>query len=267
METLAFYKENYKNTAVYNDYVYEHFTEQVNATDFLKKHRDYVEEKQAGFGDRAFHFMWYLLLKDLKENKQGIDCLEIGVFKGQVISLWALASQKIGLKANITGISPLEGNYPNNSLFRNYYIRKLLSYAVPSIRRDFRDGNIHIQEDFVGHIDKMFKNSGLDLKEVNLIKGYSNNPDVVKQVADKTFDLVYIDGDHSYKVCKEDLDNYAVLIKPNGYLIMDDAANLIPGTKFFKGIEEVSRATEEIDPKIFKNILNVGHNRIFQKIA
>ena len=46
---------------------------------------------------------------------------------------------------------------------------------------------------------------------------------------------------------------------------MDDAANLIPGSKFFKGIEEVSRATEEIDPLVYKNVLNVGHNRVFQK--
>jgi hypothetical protein len=267
METLAYYIDKYNNTEEHNDFIWEHFRDKVNATDFLKKHRDYVEEKQAGFGDRSFHYMWFLILQQLKEKNTKIDCLEIGVFKGQTISLWALVAKKLGFDIDITAISPLEGNYPNNSLFRNYYIRKTLSYLVPSIRRDFKDGNIHINEDFVSHIDKMFKNSGLDLKEVNLIKGYSNDVEVIEKVKDKTFDLVYIDGDHSYKVCKEDMDNFMPLIKPGGFLIMDDAANLIPGSKFFKGIEEVSKATEEIDTKVYKNVLNVGHNRVFQKVG
>lgn len=267
METLKHYSETYSNTAENNDFIWEHFKEKVNENPLLKKHRDYVEEKQAGFGDRSFHYMWYLLLKDLKEKKSEISCLEIGIFKGQVISLWALIAKEIGLKADITGISPLEGNYPNNSLFRNYYIRKLLSYMVPSIRRDFADGNIHIQEDFMAHIEKMFANSGLDLKEVNLIKGYSNDEKIASQVQDKAFDIVYIDGDHSYKVCKEDLDNYAKLVNVGGYLVMDDAANFNPGTKFFKGIMEVSKACEEIDATVFKNILNVGHNRVYERIS
>lgn len=176
-------------------------------------------------------------------------------------------SKRVWPKSRYNGISPLEGNYPNNSIFRSYYIKKILSYIIPSIKKDFADGNIHIQEDFIGHIQKMFDNSNLDLKAINLIKGYSNDENVVAQVKNKTFDIVYIDGDHSYKVCKEDLDNYAKLIKLNGYLVMDDASNFNPGTKFFKGIIEVSRACEEIDPKVFKNILNVGHNRVYQKIA
>lgn len=267
METLAHYIKNYQNTASHNDYIWEHFKEMVNKTPLLKKHRDYVEEKQAGFGDRSFHYMWNLLLNDLKSLEKPIDCLEIGIFKGQVISLWALIAKEINLNIKITGISPLEGNYPNNRIFRSYYLRKILSYIVPSIKRDFNDGNIHIQEDFLAHIEKMFANSNLDLKQVNLIKGYSNQPEIVAQVKNQNFDLVYIDGDHSYKVCKEDMENYATLIKPNGYLVMDDASNFLPGTKFFKGIVEVSKACEEIDPKVFKNILNVGHNRVYQKLV
>jgi hypothetical protein len=132
--------------------------------------------------------------------------------------LWALVAKKIDFDIDITAITPLEGNYPNNGLFRNYYVRKILSFIVPSIRKDFKTGNIHLQEDFVFHINKMFKNSSLDLKEINLIKGYSNDAEVVAKVKDKTFDLVYIDGDHSYKVCKEDMDNFMPLIKPGGFL-------------------------------------------------
>lgn len=267
MKNLDQYVQNYQNTTDGNDYLWEHFNEEVNKNELLKKHRDDVEKNMAGFGDRSFHYMWFLLLKDLKQKHSEISCLEIGVFKGQVISLWALISKTIGLKNNITGISPLEGNYPNNKFYRNYYIRKLLSYIVPSIRKDFAAGNIHIQEDFLGHIQKMFVNSDLDFSDIRLIKGYSNDETIVNKVADETFDIVYIDGDHSYKVCKEDLENYSKLIKIGGYLVLDDASNFIPGTKFFKGILEVSKACEEIDTSVFKNILNVGHNRVYKRIA
>ncbi len=267
MKGLQHYIDSYENTSMKNDFIWEHFKDEVNKIPFLKNHRDYVERMHAGFGDRSFHYMWYLLLNDLKSKKDEISCLEIGVFKGQVISLWALIAKEIGLEAAITGISPLEGNYPNNGLFRNYYIRKIVSYLVPSVRKDFKDGNIHIQEDFVAHIEKMFNNAGLNIKDVNLIKGYSNDENVISQVQNQSFDLVYIDGDHSYKVCKEDIEHYSRLVKHGGYLIMDDASNFNPGTKFFKGIVEVSKACEEIDISVFRNVLNVGHNRVYQRIA
>jgi SAM-dependent methyltransferase len=265
METLYYYKENYKNEEAHNDYLWEHFKVRVNQTNFLKEHRDYVEKYQAGFGDRSFHYLWNILLQELKELNREVNCLEIGVFKGQVISLWALIAKELNIKIKITGISPLEGNYPDNKLLRNYYIRKLLSYIIPSIRKDFVNGNIHIKEDFMWHIQEMFKNTKVNLDEIDLIKGYSNDIEVVEKVKFKQFDLIYIDGDHSYEVCKQDIENYAQLLNPNGYLIIDDASNFIPGTKFFKGIVSVSKACEEIDTLKFKNILNIGHNRVFQR--
>ncbi len=267
MKNLNQYVQSYENTADGNDFYWEHFKEEVEKHQLLKAHRDYVEKYQAGFGDRSFHYMWFILLQDLKLKHNEISCLEIGIFKGQVISLWALISKSIGLKNNITGISPLEGNYPDSKFFRNYYVRKILSYIVPSIRRDFVAGNIHIQEDFLDHIQKMFANSDLDLNDVNLIKGYSNDEAVVAKVADKSFDIVYIDGDHSYKVCKTDLKNYSKLVKVGGYLVMDDASNFNPGTKFFKGILDVSKACEEINTTVFKNVLNIGHNRVYRKLC
>ena len=267
MKNLLYYQNSYENKESNNDFIWEHFKDLVNETPFLKSHRDYVEDNFAGFGDRSFHYMWYLLLQDLKNLNREVSCLEIGIFKGQVISLWALIAKEINLNIKITGISPLEGNYPDIKIFRNHYIKKLLSLFIPKIRKDFKNGNLHVKEDFIAHIDKMFQDSNLDFKEVELIKGYSNDPKVIEQIQNRTFDMIYIDGDHSFKVCKEDLNNYAHLLLPNGYLIMDDAASFLPGTKFFKGILEVSKVCEEIDSNQFKNILNVGHNRVYQKIG
>jgi hypothetical protein len=77
----------YRNTGEVNDQVWSRFTELTDAISFLKAHRDHVEANGLGFGDRAFHFLWLLILDYLKRQSLPNDLLEIGVYKGQVISL------------------------------------------------------------------------------------------------------------------------------------------------------------------------------------
>src|SRR3990170_7536682 len=55
----------------------------------VREHRKYFRQEQRGFGEDAFHAMWWLLLREFRPQL----CLEIGVYRGQVISLWALISQ------------------------------------------------------------------------------------------------------------------------------------------------------------------------------
>jgi hypothetical protein len=265
MESLSQLIENYQNTAQQNDELWESFTKRVDEISYLKEHRDFVEEKKAGYGDRAFHYMWYLLLKDLKALDRKLDLLEIGVFKGQVISLWSLLARELGLQVDINGISPLEGNYTSAPIFRNYYFQKLRSLFDPSFRRAHKVGNIHVKEDFVKHIQLIFSRFNLDFGKVNIIKGYSNDAQVIEQVKSREFDLIYIDGDHSYEVALSDIHTYSPLLRKGGYLIVDDASSFIPGTKFFKGILEVSKACEGIETLGLSNVLNIGHNRVFRK--
>src|SRR4051812_25161223 len=52
----------------------------------LKAHRLYFTGNRRGFGEHVFHVMWSLLLEQFKPR----DFLEIGVYRGQVISLVAL---------------------------------------------------------------------------------------------------------------------------------------------------------------------------------
>lgn len=44
--------------------------------------------------------------------------------------------------------------------------------------------------------------------KVQIIKSFSNNPDVINQFQDGYFDVIFIDGDHSYEGVKEDLNNW-----------------------------------------------------------
>lgn len=48
--------------------------------------------------------------------------------------------------------------------------------------------------------------SGQDKAEV--IRSFSNNPDLLSKFDDGFFDLIFIDGDHSYEGVKEDLNNW-----------------------------------------------------------
>src|SRR6516225_3252702 len=48
----------------------------------LREHRVYFSEKGRGFGEEAFHSMWYLVLREFRPS----TLMEIGVFRGQVIS-------------------------------------------------------------------------------------------------------------------------------------------------------------------------------------
>src|SRR6516162_1884799 len=68
----------------------------------LREHRAYFAEHGRGFGEEAFHSMWYLLLREFRPA----TALEIGVFRGQVISLWALIARMIDLSLTIRCISP-----------------------------------------------------------------------------------------------------------------------------------------------------------------
>jgi hypothetical protein len=47
---------------------------------------------------------------------------------------------------------------------------------------------------------------------------------------------------------------------------MDDASYFLEGSRFWKGHREVSRASEIIEGLGFRNILNIGHNRVYQHV-
>jgi hypothetical protein len=108
--------------------------------------------------------------------------------------------------------------------------------------------------------------------EPKLIVGDSTAPDIHELVsACAPFDMVYVDGCHEYEYVKNDLLFYPNLVKGNGYLIIDDVScYLREPYGFFSGIEQVSRATEEIivaKPDIWKERLVVMHNRVFQRLS
>lgn len=260
-QTINYFIENYINSSNENDDIYNSFTSKTNEFPFLKSHRDYIEANNLGFGDRAFHFMWYLLLMHLKENSMPATVIEIGVFKGQVISLWALIAKQIGLKLDITGVTPLEGKK-----LPNKYLVFLKSIFSKKFKETLSSGNFYDNVNYRSIIENLFKKFDLDFSQVELIQGYSTDPEVLQIVENRMLSIIYIDGDHTYDTVIYDIKKYSPLIRTGGFLVMDDASCNLPGTAFWKGHQSVSDATNIIDELEFKNILNVGHNRVYQRI-
>ena len=265
-ETLEYWESSYKNDAAGNNEIHRKFTKKVGEYDFLRKHRDHIELNKLGFGDRAFHYMWLMIIEDLYKKSEAPKALEIGVFKGQVISLWALIARQSQRSINITGVSPFEGNIsqPAKSLWG-----KLRSKLSSSYRSEVEVGNLYNKEDYLQVINDLFRAFELDFESLNLIKGYSTDASIFQELPEEEFDVIYVDGDHSFEVVKKDLLNYTPKIKKGGYLITDDSSCNLPGGGegiFWKGHQSVSDAVEIVPSLGFENILNIGHNRIFRKV-
>jgi hypothetical protein len=261
-DSLTFRMEQYRNTAQFNEDLYREFTMRIDAVPFLKAHRDWVEKNKWGFGDRAFHYMWLLIVDHLCTSFGAAGpFLEIGVYKGQVLSAIALCAEQFGRRADLCAISPFTGNRPRSRIAG--VLRRCLQ---PEYRRSHKLGNLYDSCDYLGACRVIFEAFGLDFDAVTVLRGLSSDPAIYEQVRSSAFAAIYIDGDHSFEGVRTDLLRYSPLIRAGGLLIMDDASCEVPGKGYFKGHPEVSRAAEMIPSLGFRNILNCGHNRIYVRL-
>ena len=262
-ETFDDHVRSYANTARGNDAVFNHFTAQTWETPSLAAHRHHVEKHQLGYGDPAFHYMWFLLLQAAAKNFSKVRCLEIGVFKGQVISLWSLIARDLGLPLDIHALTPLAGNPPPPLNLWNR-IRYRLDRGY---REQVKTGNFYTNEDYEAIVRAHFAHHDLSFDSVRLHRGYSTDPALLESLADARFEIIYVDGDHREAGAHHDFATFGDKVVPGGWLVADDAAHDLPGSAFWKGYPEVTSALSELAKLGFINVLNVGHNRVFQRVG
>lgn len=206
--------------------------------DWLKDHRDYFSKGKRGFGEDAFHSMWYLLFKEFRPKK----ILEIGVYRGQTLSLFSLLSKRFNVKAEIHGISPFTSAGDEVS----EYIDSL---------------------DYYNDVKNNFNYFGLPSPILH--RGFSTDEEMIKLIQTEQWDLIYIDGNHDYKVVKHDFDICSKQLKECGLIVLDDASlytNYKPQFNSTAGHPGPSKLASEIDMNYFEEILSVGHNRVFKKL-
>lgn len=228
-QTIQAWKDDTHTHAFIN----ETFKDHVNSIPELKEYRDWIEHNIFGFGERSFIWMWKILVDEMPKN---FNFLEIGVFRGQVLGAVRLISDMANKNAGIIGVTPLDST------------------------------GGHWESDYEQDIKTLFET--FKLAHPRIIKGLSTDHETIKSVPNIDYDMVYIDGGHTEEVVKSDLIHYPQMVKIGGYLIIDDCANkyqLPPG--YFKGIESVSKAVDEVLPNDrFTELFNVVHNRVFKRI-
>jgi glycosyltransferase involved in cell wall biosynthesis len=235
----------YEDVSEVHTSIWKNFKTLVNSVPFLKMHRDWVVQHRWGYGNRAFHWMWYLLVQQAPKD---FKFLEIGVFKGQTISLISLMNKIHRKQGLVYGITPLNNTGDKYSK--------------------------HPDVDYEEYIQQIYASFELDASDLNIIQGLSQESTVIESAeAEGPYDLMYIDGCHDYPVVVSDLVNYSNMVKVGGYLIVDDASNYlnIPNGLIrmdWRGLEDVSNAVRDITEKDerFVHAFAVGHNRVFQRI-
>ncbi len=252
----------YVNDAASNDRVFGEYSRAAAADTLLAAHRAHVERFKLGFGDAAFHALWQQLLAAAHERFGSVDALEIGVFKGQVVSLWALLAKTHRWPVRVHGITPFQGQ----PLPAASWWCALLSRLNPRFRERLLSGDFYPEDDYEEIVRRHFEHHGLDFDDARWYRGYSNDTAILAQVASTSFHIVYVDGGHTFEAVSGDIAAFAPKIPEGGWIVMDDAAFDLPGTAFWKGYESVARACRGLPALGFKNVLNVGHNRVFEKI-
>ena len=203
----------------------------------LKRHRAYFLAQHRGFGEDAFHVMWWMLFRELRPGR----FLEIGVYRGQTLSLAALLQREFAIQGSVTGISPFT---PSGD-------------TVSSYRKDV---------DYLADTKTNFAYFGLAQPE--LVRAFSTDTTARECVARETWDAIYIDGNHDYEVARADWDLCAANVRSGGIIVLDDSAlgtAYSPPRFATAGHPGPSRLATEIDASGFREILRVGHNRVFQQ--
>lgn len=253
---------DYVNAAAHNDQLHAAFTAATAAQPRLRAHRNQIEKEQLGFGDAAFHAMWLSLLQAAARRFGAVRALEIGVYKGQVISLWALIARHWQIDLQISAVSPLAGGRRPNRLVE--WLRYRLD---PAFREAVDNGNFYDEADYEAIVRALFARYELSFDTVRLFRGFSTDPKLLADLAGEMFHVIYVDGDHTRAGSEHDFRTFGPKVVPGGWLIADDAGCDVPGTTFWKGHRAVSDAVRILAELGFTNVLNVGHNRIYQRKA
>lgn len=198
-------------------------------------HRNFFQKKIfSSFGENAFHSMWYLIFKEFKP----VNCLEIGVYKGQVVVLFKLLMKKFKYSGKVFALSPF--NFVGCSV-SNY--KKINYLKVMKSAHDI-----------------------MKLPQPNYCKSLSHKNKGKKFIINNKFDLIYIDGNHDYEIVRSDYINCLKSLNQYGILVLDDSSSYTNFNLTFKGHAGPSRIFRSVlREKRLKFLFGCGHNNVFQK--
>lgn len=203
----------------------------------IVQHREYFKLEHRSFGEDAFHVMWYALFRAFRPA----SFLEIGVYRGQTLSLAALLMQHLGIVGEAAGISPFSSSGDSVSNYLN---------------------SINFYKDTLAH------HAHFNLPAPTLTQAFSQEDIGIAAIRSQRWDCIYIDGNHDYEVARQDWEHCKEQLTDGGLIVLDDASrdgHYRPPAFAFPGHPGPTRIATEIAPSEFVEILRVGHNRVFRK--
>jgi len=228
--------EHWEDNPNWHSAVNNEFIKKVNECDWMKAHRDFIEQNAFGFGERSFHWLWKMLVDEMPPS---FSFCEVGVFRGQVLSLVKMLSSAMGGKIARYGITPL----------------------------DTSDG--HWESDYRADIERLHDTFFIP-KDYVIYHGLSTDKKIIAEAKNTApYDIVYIDGGHTKDVIDADMINYAQMVKRGGYLVIDDCCNdLNEPFGYFQGIQPVTDSVNEYmaGNNQFQFLFNVVHIKVFKRL-
>jgi len=202
----------------------------------FRRHREYFSVNQRGFGEDAFHAAWYEVFKEFRPS----NCLEIGVYRGQTISLWTMIQKNLDIRGEVWGLTPLNSTGD-----------KVSSYMDIDYEADIRE-HFH----FFG------------IGSPNLFRASSISHSAKSFVGTRKWNLVYIDGDHDEAAVSSDLALALENLDTNGIVVLDDSSLHLPykpDLNSFAGHPGPSKVLLAEAAKSMNHFLTVGHLNFLSK--
>jgi Methyltransferase domain len=169
-------------------YYFDHFL-----PDAIRDHRRYFVEGNRGFGEDAFHVMWFLLFQHFHPRA----ALEIGVYRGQTITLWKLLSRHFQFDCHVAAVSPFTSAGDAVSKYGEQ-----LDYFE----------------------DTVLNHKRFDLPLPDFCRAFSTAPEAKNFIDGRQWDVIYIDGNHDYEIAHQDWIACSKSVAPGGTIVLDDSA-------------------------------------------
>jgi len=193
--------------ATFIELLHQHFALEVTAGEIRMAAAafDNIEQRMSGrvAGDIEDYLLNYFIRKLAFSKFASPEHVqvEIGVlFGGSLIYTY----NALEGRAHFIGIDPLDG----------YYVKD----ATHGSTMDRISGQAVSSETLNRNIEELV----VDRKNLEVIQGYSSDPHVLEQIADRKITVLFVDGDHSYEGLRRDLDNYLGNVVDGGFVIIDN---------------------------------------------
>lgn len=226
-------EEKHSRDWLYNYFEYQFYFE---VPKYVRKHRKYYAKKSRGFGEAAFHALWYQIVTERHPHRM----LEIGVYRGQILSLWNLIAKQEGIFIDVWGLSPMAetGDQVSN----------------------------YVKIDYEMDIEAHF--AFWKLENFQIRKALSTSNEGMEFISDRQWDLIYIDGGHDLETVSMDWNISTKSLTKNGIVALDDSSlftDLSLNHRGFRGHPGPSSVLSKLQQDQEYVIFGVGHINLVLK--